>query len=76
MSNESEIKTNVEGVLAGYERKIAELEIQHKEYELVRMELDAQINIYEDIGEVAMIEVGKKKAGRKLDGKIWDEYPA
>ena len=29
----------------------------------------------EDIGEVAMIEVGKKKAGRTLDGRTWDEYP-
>jgi len=30
---------------------------------------------YKKKGGVWMSQIGKKKAGRKLDGKIWDEYP-
>lgn len=26
-------------------------------------------------GEIAMVRVGKKAAGRELDGRTWDEYP-
>lgn len=26
-------------------------------------------------GEVALVRVGKKAAGRELDGRTWDEYP-
>ena len=30
---------------------------------------------HEHVGEVSMCRVGKKKAGRKLDGRTWDEIP-
>lgn len=30
---------------------------------------------HEFVGDVAMCRVGKKKAGRKLDGRTWDEMP-
>ena len=23
----------------------------------------------------SMVRIGKKKAGRELDGKVWDQYP-
>ncbi len=29
----------------------------------------------ETIGEEAMVKIGKKRAGRMLDGRIWDEIP-
>lgn len=29
----------------------------------------------EDLGEIAMWNTSKKKAGRLLDGKLWDQYP-
>lgn len=45
-------------------------------YDQTRVQLDGGQKNEWPAGTMGMVRVGKKAAGRALDGKIWDEYPA
>lgn len=44
-------------------------------FEECTLQLDGSVEFAFPEGAMTMVRVGKKAAGRTLDGKVWDEYP-